>query len=197
MAAPASGAFVVPDFNAPLDAASWNKRVLPGAAVKGWVMTGLLDAVSGAGKTLVGVGPFTSFKDYPGITINDVALTAARLLHPDVAEKEALRRVGRLAYPSLTSTLAGKVVFGVLGRDIHAVLKVAAKGYEMAGKPGRCTTVELQANHALLRLEDVFSFTDSYQVGVVEGALLACGKTGRVLYREESPRVHLLRAEWT
>lgn len=189
-------AFVVPDFQAPLDVAGWDNRVLPDSTVKGWVMAGMLDAVKAAGKTLPGVGPFTSFKDYPGITINHVAIRAASTLYPGMPQREALRRVGRLAYPTLTTTLAGRVLFGVLGKDIHAVLKLAAKAYDLAGKPGRCTTVELGPNHVVLRLDDVFSYTDCYQVGVLEGALEACGRTGTVQYREETPRVHLLRAQW-
>ena len=65
--------------------------------------------------------------------------------------------------------MIGKVMFGVLGNDIGAVLRVSPGAYEAVLSHGRAELVDSGPRHARVRLSNVATFLDSYHVGVLRG----------------------------
>ena len=51
-----------------------------------------------------------AFRRYPLREFMQLTVNAAALLHPALPTAEAIRRVGRIAYPSFAATMAGRVV---------------------------------------------------------------------------------------
>jgi len=187
--------FSLPDTNDPIDVAAAVERCLPAATTRGMFIADIVDALKKRG---LPVPPKTyhMFGNYPQREFITVAAAAARALHPDQREKESLRRLGQMAYPIFASTMIGKVMYGVLGNDIGAIMRVAPRGYEAILSHGRAEVVESGATHVRVRLTNVATFLDSYQVGVFEGALLSCNVRGTVKVRLETPVTGEFLVEW-
>jgi uncharacterized protein (TIGR02265 family) len=151
-----------------------------GATVKGFFFQRAIEELDKRGKTYDGPRRYTVFKDYPLGDYRELLLTAATQLYPSMKPRGALRRLGRLAYPTLAQTMIGRVIFGVLGNDLSSVMKAAAKGYKVSIHPGSATVIDVGDRHAHVRLEEIHVFVDCYQVGVFEGAIEACGRRGEV-----------------
>jgi uncharacterized protein (TIGR02265 family) len=178
--------FAPPDLAAPLDVDAAKAALAPGAAIKGMFAQALCDELKKKGFTPAVRASWVGFKDYPLPEYFDFLVDAAGKIHPNTPVRAALRTMGRSAYATMASSLAGRVVFGVLGRDIQAITRIVSKAYELAGRGSRATLLGASASHSHVRLEDV-AFADCYQVGCFEGVLDACGQQGEV-------RVKLLSA---
>lgn len=187
--------FVMPDTTGPLDVASAVERCPPEATTRGMFLVDMVEALK---KKALPVPPKTyhAFGIYPQREFITVAASAAKALHPEVREREGLRRLGRMAYPIFADTMIGKVMFGVLGNDIAAIMRVAPRGYEAVLSHGKAEVMDSGPGHARIRLSDVATFIDSYQVGVFEGALLSCNVVGTVKLRLESPVTGEFLVEW-
>ena len=61
---------------------------------------------------------------------------------------------------------------------------------------GKAEVVDSGPRHTRLRLSNVATFLDCYQVGVFEGTLLACKLPGTVNVRLESPVTGEFLVEW-
>ena len=186
--------FVTPDWNAPVDVEAVLARV-PDQKVRGFLMAGMLSRLQKMGVTL-DAPPVVAFQNYPYRAQLELLLRGARALEPN-AVRQGLRRIGQMAFPRAWETLPGRVVFGVLGRDVEAIFKVASKGYEMVGANARITVPEVSQHHAHVVLHEVYAFPDAYHVGVCEGAALACGKKPEVLLKVHSPTSVELWCQWT
>jgi uncharacterized protein (TIGR02265 family) len=117
----------------------------------------------------------------------ELLVAAAGILYPREPMRNGLRRLGRLAYPTLAQTLIGRALFGVAGGDFGVILSLASRAYSISVKPGEVTLAEREGRHAVVRLRDLWNIPDSYQVGVFEGALIATGLRGEVKVRVLSP----------
>jgi uncharacterized protein (TIGR02265 family) len=187
---------VPPDFTATLDAEAEIAAVPPEATSKGTWLSTLADRVTSAGQVPVVAGPFIGFKDYPGADFCRLLVQAARVVHRDVPLREGLRRIGRAAYNDINTSLVGRVVFGAVGRDIHRLMALTSKAYEVSGHPQRGEVVEHASNHAIIRLTCIFTFVDCYQPGVLEGVLDVCGLKGTITMKKHSASAADFLAEW-
>jgi uncharacterized protein (TIGR02265 family) len=188
--------FSAPDFHIPIGSADAAVSIPEGATVKGFFFQRAQKELEQRGLPFDGTRRYTVFKDYPLAEYRDLLLLAAGKLHPQVPQREGLRRLGQLAYPTLADTMIGRVIFGVLGNDLTSVMKAAAKGYKVSMSPGSAEVLDVGARHAHVRLDDVYVFLDSYQVGVFEGAITACGRVGEVGLRRHSPITAELYCQW-
>lgn len=188
--------FSLPDFSAPLDARELELPLPEGATVKGFFFQRALRELDARGLPHEGDRRYTMFKDYPLDAYRRLLLESAALLHPGLPRREALRRLGQLAYPALADTMIGRVIFGAFGEDIASVMKAAAKGYKVSLHPGSARVLDSGTQHARIRLDDIFVFADCYQVGVFEGAITACRRSGEVAMKRYSPSSVELHVAW-
>jgi uncharacterized protein (TIGR02265 family) len=159
-------------------------------------MNDLLAHVAQAGGAPITDKRYVIFKDYPMREYIELAPQAAARAFPSLPMREALRRIGRSAYPTLADTMIGRVIFGVLGKDLEAVMRVAARGYAVSQSHGVAEVLEVGPGRARVQLTNLYTFVDSFQVGVFEGAILACGRTGEVRARVESIATAEILATW-
>jgi uncharacterized protein (TIGR02265 family) len=188
--------YALPNFNAPLDVEAARRLVPDHATVKGMYLDANVKRIRAAGAEPVVKGPFIAFKDYPTHFAFELTLQWARLAHPKVPLREALRRVGHSTYDDLRGSLAGRVIFGVLGGDIVAIVKLASKAIAISGQPQRAAVLEVGSHHSLIRVDDIYTFVDSNCVGIFEGVLEACGLEGRVSTKLISASAAEFYTEW-
>ncbi len=188
--------FVVPDMNAPLDVGAYLAACPADAKIKGMFVNDLLAHVAQAGGAPITNKRYVIFKDYPMREYIELAPQAAERAYPTLSMREGLRRIGRSAYPTLADTMIGKVIFGVLGKDLEAVMRLSTRGYAVSQSPGAAEVLEVVPGRARVRLTNLSAFVDSFQLGVFEGAILACGRTGEVRARVESIATAEILATW-
>jgi uncharacterized protein (TIGR02265 family) len=123
---------------------------------------------------------WTAFRRYSLRDFMCLAVNAAQLAHPKEALSEGLRRLGRLAYPSLAATMAGRVVLYAFGERLENVVKALPKAYAISVPGTVVETYELGPTHYRITMKNVYNFVDTYHLGVLEGAVLAMGFQPRI-----------------
>ena len=191
----APSGFIPPDFRAPLDVSAHLDAVPTGATLKGMFFQDLADQLAAAGHDTSGRS-FSAFRDYPTRDYLTFLVEASKKLHPKVPLREGLRRLGRSAYPTFAETRIGKVVFGVVGGNLPAIMRLAGKAYRIADSVARADAVEVTDAHARMLLKSVYVFVDAYQVGVFEGAVLAARRVPEVAIRPVSLHEAELLVVW-
>jgi uncharacterized protein (TIGR02265 family) len=168
-----------------------------GATVKGFFFERALQELDARKMPRVSMRRYAMFKDYPLADYRTLLVEASAQLYPQLPTREALRRLGQLAYPTLANTMIGRVIFGILGDDLPKVMKAAAKGYKIALQPGSATVLEVGDHHSHVRLDEIYVFSDSYQVGVFEGAITSCNRQGEVAIKRHAPTSVELWCRWS
>ena len=140
---------------------------------------------------------YVGFKDYTEAEFNAVATAAARAAFPHLPPRQALHRLGLLAFPTLKTSLIGKVVFGVLGNDVAATFRAAGKGFEISTSACKVELLELLSNRCVLDIRGVSLPIEGYQLGVFEGAIVACQHTpDRARVQLETEYAGQLEVSW-
>lgn len=175
------------DWDASLDADEYLQTTPSHITVKGMFIQSLVDAVTSAGMSLEGRSRYSAFKDYPLTELMEVEVAAAGRLFPEVPLRRALRRFGWSAFPTLMSSMIGRVIFAPVGNNLRAAIKLAARGYRVSISHAKVSVEDHDdAQSVYVRLGDVFNFADSYQVGVFEGAVRHYGREPSVTIRRRS-----------
>ena len=190
--------FVRPDFGpqSPLLDLEAQKRLVPaGATVKGMQLQAIVDDCVKRGASL-GPRRYVAFRDYPGEALLELLVLATERAFPNLPPREALRRIGRVAYPTLKSSLVGRVIFGAFGADVESVWKLVSKGYAISGSVGSVNVLELGPTEVVLLFEGIYSFIDSWHVGIMEGAVEVYGAVPTVLVNKLSPTSAEMSIAW-
>ena len=166
------------------------------ATVKGFYFTALLRESSQAGQYLDGYGPYRDFKDYPAAEVARLLAECAERMYPDQPKGEGLRRLGWVIFPTLLTTMVGKVVFGALGNDFNSVMQHAHRGFEVSLNTGRCSLEVLNERDGVLHVKDFYIFPQHFLVGVLEGAMAHYGHEGNVGLRLLGPGEGLFHLSW-
>lgn len=172
--------FEFPDWESPLDFDDYVERAPRDQVVRGMFPEALRKLLNDRGHDMQDYPKFRTFHEYPLDDWLHFLAHAARALHPDLTLRQGLRCVGWLAYPTLLDSHIGRVIFGIFGRNLPRIFSAVTKGYRVSGRVGHAKIIESGRNHARYRLEDMFTFADSYQVGVAEGVLRHYGYSGDV-----------------
>jgi len=180
---PPPDGFALPNDSAPLDADAHIAATPADAEIRGMFFQAYLDEAARRGVTLPARRTYTAFKMYSMREWQAFAVEAAQALYPQTTLRGALRKMGLSAYPTFADSIVGRVVFGVLGKDLSRIMRVASKGFEHSTNCARAEIVDAGADFARLRLLGVYGFVDSYNVGVFEGAITVCEKQGDVFVR--------------
>ena len=176
-----------PEFGAPIDLDGHLGRLPTEAVCKGMFFLDLL-RLAGKARTpaelhqLAGVTErrYVPFRDYPMADNLRLAVAAARCGFPGIPLGQALRRAGQAAFEMVLQSHIGRTLFGVLDRDVERLLGRWPKAYELLFNFGEVTSVVTGPGLFILRAERFPVFLETFQVGVLEGALRHCGAVGRV-----------------
>jgi uncharacterized protein (TIGR02265 family) len=164
--------------------------------VRGLFFNSLLDEAKAQSAAISPARNYVDFKHYPVREWLELLLEAAGRCHPGLSLRGAVRRMGRLAYPTFAASMVGRVMFGILGNDIARVMKVASKGYDCSLTHARVVIVAADDHSVRARFEHSYAFIDAYQVGVFEGAFAACKRQGEVFVRTRSVCEGEIFARW-
>jgi len=185
------------DWDAPLVADEYLRATPQNITVKGMFIQSIVDAVTAAGMSLEGRARYSSFKDYPLTELMEVEVAAAERLFPELPLRRALRRFGWTAFPTLMSSMIGKVIFAPVGKNLRAAIKLAARGYRVSISHARVAVVDDPDPETLhVQLADLYNFADSYQVGVFEGAVKHFGREPSISIRRRSAADVDLLVQW-
>lgn len=185
-----------PDWRAPLDEAAVLRAIPPTAT-----MTGMfLDAVAKLGRDK-GHPPssararYTPFHTYPLVEHCQILVEVARAIHPKVPLRESLRRLGKGAPYVLMKSTVGRVVLGSVDGP-HAILEAMARSYMLHMRPGSLAVEPRGECAAVVRMNEIYNFLDSHNVGVFEGVLAYAKVEGRVRIRRKTATSAELWCEW-
>lgn len=155
--------------------------------MKGFYLSALVKELASHGQHLTNRASFRDFGDYPLALAKEMLDETAQRLYPQERKSEALRRVGWIIYPTLLSTMVGRVIFGSLGDDFPAVLRIASRGFEVSISRGSYEPIRIGERDAHVRVRDFPLYPESFLLGVVEGALARYNfEDGRVIVRKLS-----------
>lgn len=192
-----------PDFRVDVDLEAHVALLPPGACSKGLFHNDVVRKAAAAGCRdalfeRAGVEPrrFGAFKDHPFEELLRLLVSAAGLLWPDEPTAEGLRRLGHGAYDALTSTHIGRILFGVLGRDFSRIAAAGVKGWGVSMNFGSVEYERLAEHRGAYFFDGVPGFLASYQVGVVEGGMIASGTSGRVRVALDGLAVGAIEFDW-
>jgi len=186
--------FHLPDFAAAVDATAQKRLVPPLSTVKGMQLQALVDECKRRGHSVE--KRFIAFRDYAGEEMVDLLIESAALCHPRVPPREGMRRLGHVAYPTLTKSMLGRVVFGLVGSDPKSLVNLVSKGYAISNSSGHAAVTEVDDDAAILRLKGIYSFIDAWHVGIIEGALDTLGRPCKVRVKLLTPTSADFLVEW-
>ncbi|MET0285612.1 MAG: DUF2378 family protein [Polyangiales bacterium] len=174
-----------------------SKAPAPNVTVKGFYLSALVRELASHGHHLTSRSSFRDFADYPLAQAKEMLDETAQRLYPHERKGEAMRRVGWIIYPTLLGTMVGRVIFGSLGDDLQAVLRVAGRGFEVSISRGRYELVAVGKNHAHVRVREFPLYPETFLLGVFEGALARYGYAdAKVFARKLSLTDVDLHLEW-
>lgn len=172
--------FVEPPWGAPLDAHAVIAAIPPTATISGMFLAPLVVEAKRRGIVLPSARErYVPFTFYPLAEHAKLLVESCERLFGDKPLRQALRKLGRGAPQALVATTLGKVVLGSV-EGVGDVIAAMVKAYPLNARPCSVTVLELDASHAIVRLEEVHYFLDSHHVGTFEGVLRYAGVSGGV-----------------
>jgi uncharacterized protein (TIGR02265 family) len=177
--------FVDPDLQSPLDVEARLAQTPSSAGAKGMFFEQLARSARRSGVACE--ARYVPFRDYPLQDFMRLLTDYARARFPKLPLREAFRRVGWDAFPTLMNSVAGKVIFAFARGDAHGVLRLAPDGYKHSLSHCKVSLRVSSPGQVVLEYRDVWNFPECYHVGVVEGACRAFGSEARVRTRVLSP----------
>lgn len=163
--------FVEPPWDAPFDSAAELAAIPDDATISGMFPAPLLLLARRKGVTLPSARErYVPFKFYPLIEHARLLLETCEAIYPQIAVREALRKLGHHAPAALLSSTLGKVLLGT-AEGVHEVISAMARAYGVNVPSSKVDVRETGDHHAVVLLQGVTYFLDSHHVGAFEGTL--------------------------
>ncbi len=172
------------DANSPIDVAGRVRATPAAATTKGMFFENLAKLARKLGVECE--ARYVPFRDYPMREHMQLMARYSAARYPSLTLREGLRRVGWEAFPTLMSSVAGRVLFTFASKDFGRALRLAPDAYKHSVSPGTVATRLNGARQALLEYRNIWNFAECYQLGAVEGACRAFEQEPRVLMRMHS-----------
>jgi serine/threonine-protein kinase len=176
-----------PRDDVPVELEEHLRRVPSGATVKGMFFLELQRVAGQAGvwpKVLETAGVaerrYYNFRDYP--MVDNLRLTAAVAthVHPGVAQGNAIRHLGQTALDVVLGSHIGRAIFGGEGRDLEPLFLRGPRAYKLLLGVGEVTSEKVSSSVFRFHAKNFPAFLETYQIGVIEGVLRHCGRSGQV-----------------
>lgn len=176
-----------PRDDAPVNLDEHLRRLPSGATVKGMFFLELQRLSEQAGVwpqvlETAGVAErrYSNFRDYP--MVDNLRLTAAVAahVHPTIARGDAIRVLGQTALDVVLGSQIGRALVGVESRDLEQLFLRGPRAYKLLLGVGEVTSEKVSLRVFRFHARNFPAFLETYQVGVLEGVLRHCGKTGQV-----------------
>jgi uncharacterized protein (TIGR02265 family) len=178
--------FAPPEWHAPEDIEARIRGIPVDATAKGMFLQAVVDVAKAVGVIDLTRKDYTRFKDYSIREFVDLAVSVVPRAFPGVPFKEGLRRLGQRTFPMFANTLIGTAIFSIAARSYTQALHLVPRAYSVSMKPGSATIAYEEPGRAIIEIRNVWSFPDSYQIGVFEGAMDPLGATGEIKVRNVS-----------
>jgi uncharacterized protein (TIGR02265 family) len=183
------------DWHSPIDLDALIEAHPRHLSTKGMFLSGFLEEAGRRGRPLAWRS-YIGFKDYPSTEVLRLFRDLAIHLYPDVPIHEVLRQLGRVVYPTLSRSLIGRALFAALGKNPNHVLKLVPRGYAVSSQDFVATLLENNPTSALFLIKGYPNFPISLNIGIIEGAVLACDKECEATVRILSPTEAEIAIEW-
>jgi uncharacterized protein (TIGR02265 family) len=176
-----------PRFDAPIDLEAHIALLPPDATTKGLFVIDLLKVAArvATAAELIRAAQIperrhVAFRDYPAAEHMRLTVAVARAVYPKLPLGEGLRRLGQNTFDLVLGTHMGRSVLGILGPDIEKMLLAAPKALKHLVNFGKVTSEKAGAHTYLFRAKELPAFLETFQVGVIEGALRHCRAQGKI-----------------
>jgi uncharacterized protein (TIGR02265 family) len=176
-----------PDFFAPVDVDGHLRLLPPDATCKGIFFLDLVRLGATAISPpelfqLAGLRErrYVAFRDYSLAENLRLTVAVALAVYPALPAGEGLRRIGRTAFDTVSTSLVGKTLFGVHGRDLEALLFTGPRAYRLFLNCGDVTVEKTAPGTFRFHARDFPGFLETYQIGVIEGVMRHCAAEGRL-----------------
>lgn len=123
---------------------------------------------------------YVPFSKYPLREFMQLLVDAGRQAHPSKSPHEALRLLGMTTYSTFASSMAGVSLLSSVSIDIERILELTPHIYPLAIEPARIEIAHRAPGEAIIQLRDVWTFPESYQVGVWLGGMSFVGVDGTI-----------------
>jgi uncharacterized protein (TIGR02265 family) len=187
--------YASPDFEQPLDAVALARRADPSAVVKGAFLRSAAKHAEERRGVSSPIDDIRAFRAYSAPEAIDILARCATHAYPRVPLRDALRRLGHDAYPTLVETRGGRVLLALTGMKWQGALQLIPQAYALAGS-ARVVVRLTGDREAEVELHNLWTFPDCYHVGVFEGAMEAFKVTGKVEIRVHADSRVDLRLTW-
>jgi len=186
--------FVDLDLHSSLDVETRIAETPAAATVKGMFFEQLARSARKAGHA--GPARYVPFRNYPLRDYMRLVAECARARYPRLPLREAFRRVGWDAFPTLMNSVAGKVMFAFARGDAHSVLRLAPDAYKHTMSHCSVSLRVSSPGQVVLEYRDLYNFVECYQVGIIEGGCRAFGSSARIRLRSLSPHDADMLIRW-
>jgi uncharacterized protein (TIGR02265 family) len=187
--------FAVPVLDQPLLVEDYIQRVPAYATIKGMFLSNLYEIASSSDQGFeLDARNIFSFRDYPLVEQVRLVPRIAAALYPDVSLRSAMLQLGRRVCPTFAGSLIGKLIFSAVGGDVAMLMRAGATAYSISSNVGQLEILECGLRSVRLGMREMFNYVDSYQLGILEGALMMLGCKPSLLLKLDSPvsaEVHL------
>lgn len=117
--------------------------------------------------------PTLPFAKVPRLAYNQAMVRAAEELFPNATLAAGLAKLGRGMYPHFASTMIGKAIFSIAGRDLPTIGRLAPRAYAVSNERGTVETIHARAGLVHSRYADVWDPVP-FTCGIWLGGLELC-----------------------
>lgn len=176
-----------PDFESALDVAAHRDLAPVDGRVKGMFFEDIATQTKVIAGQRLDSTRYIPFRGYPLRLWLDHLARSARFAYPNLPVREGLRQLGRSMFPTFYASMVGKVIFSVAGGDLHRSLELYPKLWSVISDHASAEVAELTSRRVVIRQRNVWDFTDSFQIGSLEGGFSVFGQRASVRIATLSP----------
>lgn len=176
--------FERPRFDEPLEIDRRVEGCPADGAVKGMFFTAIAEEAERRSGRRVGRETYVAFRGYPLAEWLELLPAAATAAYPHLPPREGMRRFGREAFAVFQSSLAGRVLMSLAGRNVSMALGLAGRAFDVIGSHGSVSVLVNEPGLGVLAIRDMWDYIVGWHVGIWEGGFAQFGQDVEVRVRQ-------------